>query len=83
MTNDYKYPASTFEANPTVDKLLVFTDGNCFVKKSDADTYAKTTKREYIEMERKVSEETETPADESQSTEEPQTETNQKPKKKK
>lgn len=80
MNSNYKYPASTFEANPTVNKLFVFPDGNCFVKKSDADTYAKTSKRECIEMEREGSAraETEVPTEDNQTN---QKTTNQKNKK--
>ncbi len=79
MNSNYKYPASTFEANPTVNSLFVFPDGNCFVKKSDADSYAKASKRECIVMEREWS----APAEEAETTtEETQTETNTKPTKK-
>jgi hypothetical protein len=76
MNGNYKYPASTFEANPTVNSLFVFPDGNCFIKKSDADTYAKTSKRECIVMERE--------GEPKEENEETQTETtNKKPSKKK
>lgn len=38
---------STFEANPGVETLYVFEDGNAFINQADADTYAKAKKTNY------------------------------------
>lgn len=37
-----------WNANPTVSMLYCFEDGNCFVKRSDAAAYSKTTGLEYV-----------------------------------
>lgn len=41
---------STFEANPGVEKLYGFEDGNAFINIVDADVYAKKTKQAYKEI---------------------------------
>lgn len=41
---------SVFKANPGVELLYVFPDGNAFIKKSDADGYAIQSKQEYKQV---------------------------------
>lgn len=37
-----------WNANPTINMLYCFEDGNCFVRRSDAAAYSKTTGSEYV-----------------------------------
>jgi hypothetical protein len=41
-------------ANPTINMLFCFEDGNCFEKLSDAASYAKTTGQSYKQVSRPV-----------------------------
>lgn len=38
---------STFDANPGVEVLYGFEDGNAFVKQSEADAYKKSSGKDY------------------------------------
>lgn len=43
-----------WNANPTINMLFCFEDGNCFEKLSDAASYAKTTGQSYKQVSRPV-----------------------------
>jgi hypothetical protein len=47
---------SVFTANPKVDILYVFEDGNAFISKRDAENYAHQTKQLFATVERKEKE---------------------------
>jgi hypothetical protein len=50
-----------WNANPNVNMLFCFEDGNCFEKLSDAVAYKRTTQMDYERVERpKVEKEVET-----------------------
>lgn len=78
-----KYPKSTFDANPKVNSLFVFNDGNAFINKNDAETYAKQSKREYVIVEREGSEVIPEPQEQHESEVLTETETKHKPSKNK
>ena len=48
-----------WNANPDVNVLFAFEDGNCFVKLSDAVAYKRTTQMDYTRVERPKEEVTE------------------------
>lgn len=49
-----------WNANPTVNMLYCFEDGNCFIKHSEAASYAQSTNMAYIVKVRETEEETKT-----------------------
>jgi hypothetical protein len=49
-----------WNANPLVDKLYCFEDGNCFINQRDAQSYKKDTKHDYTIKTREVKEEVKT-----------------------
>ena len=46
-----------WNANPTVNMLYCFEDGNCFIKHNDAASYAKETGNTYTVKQRPTNEE--------------------------
>jgi hypothetical protein len=47
-----------WSSNPTVNMLYCFEDGNCFIKHSEAASYAQSTNMAYIVKVRQTEEET-------------------------
>jgi hypothetical protein len=43
-----------WNANPTVNMLYCFEDGNCFIKHSEAASYAQSTNNAYVVKVRKT-----------------------------
>jgi len=49
-----------WNANPTVNMLYCFEDGNCFIKHGEAASYAKETQKPYTVKTRPTEEQEET-----------------------
>lgn len=47
---------ATWNANPNINMLFCFEDGNFFEKLSDAVAYKRTTKKDYTRVERPTEE---------------------------
>lgn len=45
-----------WNANPTVNMLYCFEDGNCFIKHSEAASYAQSTNNAYVVKVREIQE---------------------------